>query len=139
MNNFNFKINVAEEETSDNHNDGPCEHCQSMFNFHNDIRYSMFDPCLFSIAKKENINLKFRYQCEICSCKFKTEHSSVYTNIVSFKTVPYHSSLKSAKQIGRVKNLLKNTCIRSTTCITVSVVCKGLRKGISGPAKHRAF
>ena len=58
--NFENKINVAEEASNDTQHDAPCENCQNMFNFHSDIRYSMCDACLISIAKKERINLPFR-------------------------------------------------------------------------------
>ena len=59
------EINVAEEASNYDQHDAPCENCQNMFNFHNDILCSMCDAGLFSIAKKEesicpsDINVKF--------------------------------------------------------------------------------
>jgi hypothetical protein len=58
---FENEIDFAEEASNDDKHDAPCENCQNMFNFHNDIQYSMCDTCLFSITKKEGINLPFIY------------------------------------------------------------------------------
>ena len=61
-------INVAEESTNDDQ-DVPCENCRNMFAFHKDIRDNMCDVCIISIAKKEEISLPFKYQCEVCHKK----------------------------------------------------------------------
>ena len=44
-----------------------------MYAFHKDIRDNMCDVCLISIAKKEEISLPFKYQCEVCHKKYETK------------------------------------------------------------------
>ena len=42
-----------------------CDSCSKRFNFDKDISDGMCDECLIVIAKKENIDLPNKYQCEI--------------------------------------------------------------------------
>ena len=124
---FENEINVAEEASNYDQHDALCENCQNIFKFHNDILCSMCDAGLFSIAKKEesicpsDINVKFAIT------NLKPKQSSDYTIILSFNTVTWNSSVKSAKNYRRMKKHLRNTCISSTTCITVFAVRQRLK------------
>ena len=63
----------AEEATSDNESNEPCDKCTKVFEFYKDLQYSMCDKCILLIAEKEDIKLLNRYQCEVCNRKFKTK------------------------------------------------------------------
>ena len=82
--------------------------------------------CLVLLRKRESICLS-DINVKFAITNSKPKHSSDYTFLVSFNTATQHSSVKYATNHRRMKNHLRNTCIRSTIYKPVSAVMQNLQ------------
>ena len=72
-------------ETKLNDNIHPCDNCKNWFNIHKTINDYMCDQCLTSLAKKGNIELPDKFQCNLCKSNFKTRNEFVYHTDCKFE------------------------------------------------------